>query len=80
MARASRKAPARKAKAGRKSAPAKKQADWTNLKVAWPQPKQAISLRIDQDILEWFRDGGPGYQTRMNAVLRAFVDAQQGKR
>ena len=57
-----------------------KRADWVNLKVAWPQPKQAISLRIDQDILAWFRDRGPGYQTRMNAVLRAFVDAQQGRR
>jgi len=50
------------------------------VQVTWPQPKQAISLRIDQDILDWFRHGGPGYQTRMNAVLRAFVDAQQGKR
>jgi uncharacterized protein (DUF4415 family) len=57
-----------------------KRTDWGNLKVAWPQPKQAISLRIDQDILAWFRDRGPGYQTRMNAVLRAFVDAQQGRR
>jgi uncharacterized protein (DUF4415 family) len=57
-----------------------KRADFVNLKVAWPQPKQAISLRIDQDILAWFRDRGPGYQTRMNAVLRAFVDAQQGRR
>jgi uncharacterized protein (DUF4415 family) len=57
-----------------------KRTDWVNLKVAWPQPKQAISLRIDQDILAWFRDRGPGYQTRMNAVLRAFVDAQQGRR
>jgi uncharacterized protein (DUF4415 family) len=64
------------------SAPASqpKRTDWVNLKVAWPQPKQAISLRIDQDILAWFRDRGPGYQTRMNAVLRAFVDAQQGRR
>jgi uncharacterized protein (DUF4415 family) len=57
-----------------------KRSDWVNLKVAWPQSKQAISLRIDQDILAWFRDRGPGYQTRMNAVLRAFVDAQQGRR
>jgi uncharacterized protein (DUF4415 family) len=79
MARRISKAPARKAKSGRKTAAAKKPADWANLKVTWPQPKQAISLRIDQDILDWFRDGGPGYQTRMNAVLRAFVDAQ-GKR
>ena len=57
-----------------------KRTDWVNVKVAWPQPKQAISLRIDQDILAWFRDRGPGYQTRMNAVLRAFVDAQQNRR
>jgi uncharacterized protein (DUF4415 family) len=79
MARASGKQPARsKAKSGK--ATPKRSPDWTNLKVAWPQPKQAISLRIDQDILTWFRDRGPGYQTRMNAVLRAFVDAQQGKR
>ena len=78
MARASSKQSTRKAKPGK--AKAKRQADWSNLKVAWPQPKQAISLRIDQDILAWFRDRGPGYQTRMNAVLRAFVDAQQGKR
>ena len=78
MARASGKQPTRKAKPGK--AKAKRQADWSNLKVAWPQPKQAISLRIDQDILAWFRDRGPGYQTRMNAVLRAFVDAQQSKR
>jgi uncharacterized protein (DUF4415 family) len=79
MVRASSKQPKRaKAKSGRSGG--KRQADWVNLKVAWPQPKQAISLRIDTDILAWFREGGPGYQTRMNAVLRAFVDAQQGKR
>ena len=69
-----------KSKAKPAKAAAKRQADWTGLKVDWPQPKQAISLRIDQDILAWFRDRGPGYQTRMNAVLRAFVDVQQGKR
>jgi len=79
MARAAAKPPAKpKAKPARPVP--KQQADWTRLKVAWPQHKQAISLRIDQDILAWFRDRGPGYQTRMNAVLRAFVDAQHGKR
>ena len=77
MARAGGRQAAKK-KTGK--ATARRKPNWTNLKVAWPQPKQAISLRIDQDILAWFRDGGPGYQTRMNAVLRAFVDAQQGKR
>ncbi|HEY7579340.1 MAG TPA: BrnA antitoxin family protein [Acetobacteraceae bacterium] len=79
MARATRKSAAR-SKTKRARGGAKRQPDWSSLKVAWPQPKQAISLRIDQDVLAWFRDGGPGYQTRMNAVLRAFVDAQQGKR
>jgi uncharacterized protein (DUF4415 family) len=37
--------------------------------------KTAISLRVDQDVLEWFRAQGDGYQTRMNAVLRAYRDA-----
>lgn len=38
-------------------------------------PKTSVSLRIDADVLEWFKAQGPGYQTRMNAVLRAFKDA-----
>jgi uncharacterized protein (DUF4415 family) len=38
-------------------------------------PKASISLRLDQDVLDWFKAQGPGYQTRMNSVLRAFKDA-----
>jgi uncharacterized protein (DUF4415 family) len=38
-------------------------------------PKASVSLRVDADVLEWFKAQGPGYQTRMNAVLRAFKDA-----
>ena len=37
--------------------------------------KTSISLRVDADVLEWFKAQGPGYQTRINAVLRAFRDA-----
>jgi uncharacterized protein (DUF4415 family) len=37
--------------------------------------KTSISLRVDADVLEWFKAQGPGYQTRINAVLRAFKDA-----
>ena len=37
--------------------------------------KSSISLRVDQDVLEWFKAQGPGYQTRINIVLRAFRDA-----
>jgi len=36
--------------------------------------KAAISLRLDADVLKWFKAQGPGYQTRINAVLRAFKD------
>lgn len=38
-------------------------------------PKASISLRVDADVLAWFKSAGPGYQTRMNAVLRAFKEA-----
>jgi uncharacterized protein (DUF4415 family) len=37
--------------------------------------KSLVSLRVDQDVLAWFRAQGPGYQTRINSVLRAFRDA-----
>jgi uncharacterized protein (DUF4415 family) len=37
--------------------------------------KASISLRVDQDVLAWFKAQGPGYQTRINTVLRAFRDA-----
>ncbi|HMN84076.1 MAG TPA: BrnA antitoxin family protein [Burkholderiaceae bacterium] len=41
-----------------------------------PAPsKTLISLRLDADVIEWFKAQGPGYQTRINAVLRAFRDA-----
>jgi uncharacterized protein (DUF4415 family) len=39
-----------------------------------PVSKEAISLRVDDDILAWFRAGGPGYQTRMNSVLRSYME------
>jgi uncharacterized protein (DUF4415 family) len=41
-----------------------------------PIPRKALfSLRIDQDVLDWFRAQGAGYQSRMNALLRAYMDA-----
>ena len=42
-----------------------------------PSPKQPISLRIDEDVLRWFKKQGPRYQSRMNAVLRAYMAAIQ---
>ena len=45
--------------------------------LAEPVRKLAISLRLDPDVVGWFRNTGPRYQSRMNAVLRAFVDHQR---
>jgi uncharacterized protein (DUF4415 family) len=42
-----------------------------------PARKKQIALRIDEDVLAWFRAQGAGYQTRMNAVLRSFRDAHK---
>ena len=44
-----------------------------------PENKQQITLRIDADVLDWFRATGKGYQTRMNAALRQFVGIQKLK-
>jgi uncharacterized protein (DUF4415 family) len=41
--------------------------------------KSQIALRVDGDVINWFRENGKGYQTRMNAVLRAYVEAQKTK-
>jgi len=53
---------------------------WNNAQLVLPTPKPSISLRIDSDVLEWFKSIGRGYQTRMNAVLRAYMNAHREKR
>ena len=43
-----------------------------------PTPsKQQVTIRLDDDVLEWFRALGKGYQTRINSLLRAYMDAHQ---
>jgi uncharacterized protein (DUF4415 family) len=51
--------------------------DWKNARVVWPQGKAPVTLRLDKDIIAWFKGRGRGYQTRINAVLRSFVEAQK---
>jgi uncharacterized protein (DUF4415 family) len=54
--------------------------DWHEAAEAiMPGTKRLLSLRLDTDVVDWFREQGPGYQTRINAVLRSFV-RQQAKR
>ena len=54
--------------------------DWTQAVVGIPAPKDHINIRIDHDVLEWFKSNGKGYQTLMNNVLRAFVQTRKQKR
>ena len=46
-------------------------------KVRLPKGKQAVSLRLDRDVINWFKRQGRGYQTKINAVLRAYVEAHR---
>ncbi|CAB1065158.1 hypothetical protein D1BOALGB6SA_9955 [Olavius sp. associated proteobacterium Delta 1] len=48
-------------------------------KLRLPKAKSLISIRIDPDVLEWFKSQGAGYQTRINAVLRMYMKAQAHK-
>ena len=47
---------------------------WLNARVVTPVTKQAISIRLDRDLVEFFRAAGPRYQSQINAVLRSYVD------
>lgn len=51
--------------------------NWHETAVIVPAPKKLLSLRLDADVVEWFKQQGPGYQTRMNAVLKTFVSAHK---
>lgn len=42
--------------------------------------KQAVTIRLDADVLEWFKGQGAGYQTRINQLLRHYMQAQQSNR
>jgi len=42
-----------------------------------PEPKTTVTIRLDQRVLEWFKAKGPGYQTRINTLLRAYMEAHK---
>lgn len=51
--------------------------DWTKARLMLPPGKENITLRVDRDVLAWFRGTGKGFHTRMNAVLRAYMEAHR---
>ena len=54
--------------------------DWSKAVWVIPEPKKPISIRVDADILDFFRQDGPGYQKRIQAVLRSYVDQMRAKK
>ena len=54
--------------------------DWTeHTRVIFPRSKERVTVRLDHDIVDWLKAQGRGYQTRINAILRAYVDAQKAR-
>lgn len=52
---------------------------WKGARIVLPPERDLVTMRLDADILAWFRRGGRGYQSRINAVLRAYMRAQAGQ-
>jgi uncharacterized protein (DUF4415 family) len=50
---------------------------WKRARVVMPQGKTSVHLRVDSDVFEWFKKQGDGHLTRMNAVLRSYVEAHK---
>jgi uncharacterized protein (DUF4415 family) len=53
---------------------------WHKIPVAWPPKKHPITLRVDEDVLSWFKQQGARYQTKMQVVLRAYVQAHKRRK
>lgn len=51
--------------------------DWSKAVIVHPVVKKALSIRLDQDVINFFQAGGKGYQTRINAVLRHYMTEQK---
>jgi len=49
--------------------------DWERVDLRLPTPKVTLNMRVDRDVLEFFKNTGRGYQTKINAILRAYKDA-----
>ncbi len=53
---------------------------WSDAVLVIPPKKKAISIRVDEDVLDYFKTEGAGYQRRINAVLRSFVQQKKSKK
>ena len=49
---------------------------WKAAKLTLPEPKDRLTIRVDHDVVQWLKKKGSGYQTRINAILRSYMEAQ----
>ena len=54
--------------------------DWSKATLVIPPKKKAISIRVDEDVLDYFKQDGAGYQRRINAVLRSYMQQKRKQR
>ena len=54
--------------------------NWSEAVLVIPPKKKAISIRVDEDVLDYFKKEGSGYQRRINAVLRSYMQQNRKKR
>ena len=53
---------------------------WENAVIEYPKKKKPITIRLDVDVLEWFKSMGKGYQTKINAILRSYYEAHKKRK
>ena len=53
---------------------------WKTATLTMPEPKDRLTIRLDHDIVQWLKNDGRGYQTRINAILRSYMNAQSNVR
>ena len=47
---------------------------WATAKLILPEPKDRLTIRVDRDVVRWLKKDGKGYQTRINAILRSYME------
>ena len=52
---------------------------WKAATLTLPEPKDRLTIRLDHDVVEWLKKNGKGYQTRINVLLRAYMEAHTGQ-
>ncbi len=50
---------------------------WKRARLVMPEPKDRLTIRVDHEVVQWLKKNGPGYQTRINAILRSYMEAQE---